>query len=796
MKLIDFIRLVRKHLVLLMLAPLLMSILIVVLTRNPRFTYSSQTVLYTGLATGSSIEMDKSFNYFVTNTAFDNLLNIINSRETQQEVAIRLLSQHLLLSSADPKYISKESFKELNKITPPYIKALIARNAPNSQVPRTQKENSIGGSGKDSTDNLSPVIDSDKYELTVRTLTELMKSSDTNFVYRLLNFEHPHYSLKAIAEVKALRVANSDLIKLTYEVDDPGICQQTLAILNEVCIKNYRNIKENRSDEVVKYFENQLQLANVELKNSEEKLLAFNKQNNIINYYEQSKAVAVVKEDMEVDYNNKKAQLAGHEAAIKRLEAKLDIQQLVQLKSAQVLDKKKKLGDLNYEIASREAELETNPKSKEELPGLKSQAEKLKNEIKESIDILYTFQNTTDGLPVNNVLNEWLNNIVEAENLRAKLMVMDQRNREFQQQYSIYAPAGANIKKIEREISVAEQGYLEILHGLNLAKLKLQDNELSSNLKTIDPPYYPISPLPTKRKILVVGSAFFALILVIGTLLALEYFDNTLKNLSRSSKATLLTPFGIFPKCYQASHITEFPRIQEQLLSIMAQHIEHAFDENPMATPKIIIIVSTQNKEGKTTIASNLAKKLQSQNNEVVFIDLSKNFEATPKKGKRNILGTLLGYQDQRINIEDPFLAAPTRELEHTNYIKATIPVGHKLDSLEDLNKVLTFPIKKEANVILIELPALIEHQYSSQLLAKSDLLLLVCRANRVWTEADSLALENATKNYKGQSGFVLNGTEIDALETVLGELPKKRSIIRKFVKRIISMQFFSKNSL
>jgi hypothetical protein len=44
-------------------------------------------------------------------------------------------------------------------------------------------------------------------------------------------------------------------------------------------------------------------------------------------------------------------------------------------------------------------------------------------------------------------------------------------------------------KRIEREIS-AEQGYLEILHGLNLAKLKLQDSEMSSNIKTIDEPFF------------------------------------------------------------------------------------------------------------------------------------------------------------------------------------------------------------------------------------------------------------------------------------------------------------------
>ena len=100
MSIIEFIRLILKHLVLLIIVPLLLASMVILLTMNPSHEYSSQTILYTGLATGSSIEMDKKFNYQATNTAFDNLINIIKSRETQEEVAIRLLALHLMLPSS------------------------------------------------------------------------------------------------------------------------------------------------------------------------------------------------------------------------------------------------------------------------------------------------------------------------------------------------------------------------------------------------------------------------------------------------------------------------------------------------------------------------------------------------------------------------------------------------------------------------------------------------------------------------------------------------------------------------
>lgn len=259
MKPIDFIRLVLKHKVVLTTIPLIFGILAIVLTSNPKRSYYSQTILYTGIASGSSIEMDKSFNYLATNNAFDNLLNIIKSRETQEEVAIRLLSQHLLLDKHDLSLISAESYERLMEILPDEIKTL------RSQL----------GSDKES------------YEVLVAELTDLMAQDNSNFVYAILNFDHPYYSLEAISKVKAERISSSDLVKLSYEIDDPGICQQTLSIYNEVCIKKYKVLKENGSDAVVKYFETQLKLSETKLKAIEQKLLRFNQQNNIINYYEQ-----------------------------------------------------------------------------------------------------------------------------------------------------------------------------------------------------------------------------------------------------------------------------------------------------------------------------------------------------------------------------------------------------------------------------------------------------------------------------------------------------------------------------
>jgi polysaccharide biosynthesis transport protein len=787
-----------KHKVMLIVIPLMLALVVTVLTKEPKLSFTSGTVLYTGLASGSSIEMEKSFNYFATNTAFDNLINIIKSRETQEQVAIRLLSQHLLLSRADPKYISPKLYAAFKEKIPGYLyKYVVNSNIKYSADSSAPAQLNNNDSVDDST-FFPSVINKSDYKKTVANLTALMHSNDTNFVYKLLNYQDEHYSIKAISTIKAERLNNSDLIKLTYEVNDPGICQQTLVIFNDVCIENYKKIKENRSDAVVKYFEAQLAHASAQLKNAEAQLLSFNKSNNIINYYEQSKAVAVVKEDMQFDYNNKKALLAGAEAEIKKLEEKLDIQQLVQLKSNSVLERRKQLGDIKFEIASAEASGVQNDENIKKIEQFKKEEELLQNDIKSSVGELYHYQNSVEGLPINTTLSQWIVKITEAENLKAKIKVIDESNKDFEKQYSIYAPAGANIKKIEREISVSEQGYLELLHGLNLAKLKLQDNELTSNLKTVDPPYYPLQAMPTKRAVLVVAAGLVGFILVLGVILVMEYLDDTLKNGKKAAKILQIPALGMIPKISLNPGRVNLSFVQNRLLEIITQNIEQGVAAaNPGGKAKTLVFVSTGEKEGKSVLSANIAKKLIQKGNKVLVLQYGPPQQKVRQQRRFPIVSRLLGYQDPRVDFDNPFLADPSTYLPSSFYYVCDINeqylnAGNYVEILKQRGITLSFI----PDYVLIELPSLINNNYPAKLIVGADMPILICRANRLWADADQVALDNIQSLSGNKLHFIINGVDIKETEMLLGDLPKKTSSVRKKIKNFFRFQFFSKNQI
>lgn len=782
MKLIDFIKLILRHKVVLTIIPIVFGVLAVLLTNNPNRTYYSETVLYTGIASGSSIDMNKKFNYLATNNAFDNLINIIKSRDTKEEVAIRLLAQHLMLEGPNKDFLSLKAYNELQELIPVKIENYIVR---------TNAKKGTGDNPK------TPWNDAD-YEATVENLIELMATDNKNFVYSLLNYENPYYSLEAISEVKAVRMSTSDLIKLSYETDDPGICQQTLFIYNAVCIQKYKDIKENGSDAVVKYFEAQLAQAEDKLRDIEKKLLKFNQDNDIINYYEQSKAIAIVKEDMDLAYKNGIAQLAGHRASTKRLEEKLRIQEQIQQKNQKIIDAKKELGELNFEIGMYETKSPKDDNLIEKIKNLKQEAKALDKEIKKNVDELYVFQNTKEGVPISKVLPDWVDKVVETEDLEAKLKIMNKQTAEIEKQFETYAPAGANLKRIERQIEVAEQGYLEILHGLNLAKLKFQDTQLSTNLKAVDPPFYPLKPIPSKRKIVIVAVAFVSFVFVLAIILLMNFFDHTLKNEKIAHEKLGVQPMGMLPKIFRQKNQFDFVNIQDRLMDFVMHNFNEVFYKDEQKhRPKIVTVFSTKINEGKTTVIANIANKLKKSGKKVLVLSYTDLDDSRMRIKKNAFIHKMMGYRDPRVDYEHPFLANVNEYIQEHNFRTYDTSSNYQeAHTFRDLDFDKSNIDLDSLDYVFIELPNILERHYPIELICRSDLALLVCRSNRLWSTADINILNNIKKNSETNLRFLINGVEIEEVEAVLGEIPKKRSSARRKLKNVLRFQFFSNNHI
>lgn len=814
MKATDLLRLFRKHIILLLLIPALLGVAVAFLTKN---IYSSKTTLYTGMTSGTSVQLDQSFNVFTTNAAFDNMITVIQSRETSQEVAIRLLAQHLMFSRHDSRFISMQSFLDLKRTTPAYINKLIVRHVykrskseavlQNSDTTKASGSFSFAEKNPDNSLNLQPsYIDPVAYEQTVKNLHDYMVNDDTNYVYRLLNSGSSHYSIQAISSVGVQRISSSDLIELKYNSDDPGICQQTLVLLTEVCMKNYKKIKESRSDAVVKYFEYKLKAGAAKLSTAEDRLLKFNEENKIVNFADQSRAAGNAAGNLEALLQSKRIKLAGDNAAIEKLEDKMNAQQDLQQKSAKLIEKRNELAEINTRLATV-GNGDANSQDSQDVINLKAQAETLKSDISNLVDEMYNSKVSAGDASQTNMMENYLASVKDYQETKSEITGLESKIQNAQKEYDNYAPAGVILKRIERDITIAEQEYLELLKGLNLAKLKVQDVELSSNIKPVDPPYYPLFPNPTKRLLLVVLAGLLGFIIVASVILALEFFDATLKNPGKASKILGLDAAGVYPRINEKTNTVHLPFITNRLMEMMIQQVE-LYPKGRLTSheTRTILFFSTQNEEGKTTILNNLARKLKKQGKKVIVVNFS----------GESLLQTELSRMDSQ-DVNEPVLE-PLLINEHPRAASLKPANGHSDRSANQAGLTLTRPenqVNSEEHVIyhvdesyysitnaadllagsefrqaflpdyiLVELPPILYFPYPAGLVSSSDLSIMVCRSNRAWSEADQGALDTFMKRTRHNPLFMLNGVEMQVVKSAIGEIPGKQTWIRRSMKK------------
>ncbi len=956
MNLIYFIRLFKRNIVILIGIPLLLSVVVYYFVRNQEKVYQSEAIIYTGITTGYSIEstVQRSTDFFSTSAQFDNMINLLKSRQTVVETSLRLLAQDLSLEHYNPQYISKENFDLLQQNIPQRIKDLVVKNnkngverkkeeqihslekeihslekkirkkrnlaarelsgssisgnqpvtksktsqnygvekngsearinstgnfithtvlpgeslttiasrygvsrgeliqlnglssgtissgqnliikklpsagsskqyhvvkpgenlyiiakryginisklreinhlgnrtlmagqkilisgspysnnsydvaikqvspgysTNNSTTPTTVSENLSTKSAVNSYNNPSrvfvkdpvvpPGVKKSDYEKTVANLRNYYASSDSNYIYGLLHYGfNKHYSISFISKIQIYRISNSDLVKLTYTSNDPGICEQTLKIISQVFMDDYKSLRVNETDRVVKYFEREVDSADKKLAEAEDRLLHFNKSNNIINYYEQSKAIAIQKEALDKYFQDQQIRLSGASASLHALETKMTARDSIYLKSDVISQREKELATVTQKIIVNQLAKDYNPKVKRKLAELTSRQKKLRNEIKLYVDQLYLYGHSTQGVPIKNILDSWLQNRITYVEARAGLMVLAKRKLDFIRTYQKMAPLGAMLTRIQREIKVAEQTYLELLRSLNLAKMKQQNMEMSTNIKVVDPPFFPIQPNPSRTKYIVLAAGIFGFMFVALLIIMLEYFDTSLKNPGRVTEQTGLQLAGAYPVMSSRHYANELSQITNRLVDMMIQNIKLnlAKSEIEPEKPYLILVFSTQNKTGKTLLTQKIINRMRSMGDKV----LSLNY----KEGETSMDDEDFNYSF-RYEIKNNFIeVANLQELMDNYYLRKT-------------NTAYDF--------IFLELPSIIYHTYPIKLLSEIDLALFVIKSNNRYSKADKTAMGIFNETYKSKPIVILNEIELFNLEDLLSDLPKTR---------------------
>ena len=693
-------------------------------TRHEKKVYSSESTIYTGIASGYNLNGTTKADFYTTNNAFDNLLSLIESRETKLDVLINLLSEHISLEKYDSTILTWQAYDELQKLVPSDIKRQIV------------------------TSNFSD---------TRIMVANLVKKSNDNVLYKLIYSLNPYYSLEALKNIKSSRISDSDLIKISYETNDPYICKRTLELLEESFMRKNKILREGQTGSVVDYYENETKKAFSKLDSNEKTFLNFNKSNDIINYNEQTKAVATERSELYALNNNLEMDNSSSKSSLDKVNESIKGRNNLFSNGSDIVKEREKLSNVYNKIALSEL-MNPNGGSKKQVDSLKIVVQKTESNLKNSLDKLYSDSNTPNGIPTKSVLDEWLKTTLAYEQSKAKLGVIGKRKKEFDQEYKRFAPLGATLKKIERQISVSEQEYLELLHGLNMAKLTQQNTELTSKLNVVDLPYLPLKPNASKRMNLVIVGFITGFILILAFILANALINKTLLEPSRARKMVDAHLLGIYPLLNgdNADFIKRANlRLVQEILAIVDIHKK----------PVTIGLLSIQSGEGKTTIINLLEEEL-----------LGLHYSVEKQLLISNSSDHLTNYLP--ITIKEPIRKAYGISMPNS-FEDFLAEKGNKHRNIKDF--------------ILIEFPSLEDIIIKPSLFPQLSSSILLCRANRAWSKVDKNILSSFIKTTGNKPQFILNGVETDFAAEYIGKVPKKGN---SFFKKIVKFNFKSQKKI
>lgn len=283
------------------------------------------------------------------------------------------------------------------------------------------------------------------------------------------------YSANALNKIEVKRAGTSDILNITYTSADPGITQQTVSILIDELIKAYEILRFKATNDVIAYFEEQVRITKQALNREEDDLMNYNVQERVINYPEETKALAITRYEVEDRLEDVEKAYESATARRKMLEDKMDIRAQIIRSNTNLLQELEKVSTLNQSIMERE--IFTSTQSQENNPKLyedKIKLQKAEENISHLSDNLNEYNFSKEGVGINDMVIAWLTSCIDEAKAKAQLQVLLNRQKTIFDQYSHMSPIGTQVNRKQRAINIAEDNYRTQLKGLADANLRLK----------------------------------------------------------------------------------------------------------------------------------------------------------------------------------------------------------------------------------------------------------------------------------------------------------------------------------
>lgn len=698
---ITIIRVLFSRRWLILITIIIPTVFVLYFTRHMRGAYDVKATLYTGVASGYNLESDKRTDWSMVQNSMDNLISIIQAESTLKRVCLRLFARVLINGRPDTDNggITASSYN----YTYNHLK-----NSPHGK-------------------QILALVDKNSEDRTVANLEKYMQPQKDNYIYGLFYYNHPYYSNNALKNIRVQRRLSSDLLDINYSSGDPGIAYNTVSILMDEFVNEYRRIRYGETDKVIAYFKSELQRIGEQLRDEEDDLTKYNVDKRIINYSDETKEIAAINKEFELREQDALFAYNSTRSMLEELEKHMDSNAKQVLQNIQFIDKLKEASMLTGQITEAETTINSQQQDIQKLELSKKRLSELREELSTLTDSYISHKYTKEGASRTNIIEQWLEKTLAYEKAKAELAIVQKARQDLNDRYVFFAPVGTTIKQKERSINFTERNYLTVLQSYNEALLRKKNLEMTSaTLKVLDEPTYPISPNSTNRKQIVIITCLLSALLIIALVVFIELIDRTLRDASRAYKLTGIKVIGAIPDSSSAKYGAQRKTYIQTAIQEMGNSLLSFYTHQNSSNVFIVNLFSTTNESGQEELGQQLCEYWQERK-----------------------LQTKLMVHDIDFKTESPY------------YLLA--------DSITNI-----YTSQKE-DVLCIVYPSLEKSNIPTELLLNANINILVAPADRGWKKVDQqlsnqllIQLQKTTIPLY----MCLTRTDREAIEDFTGLLP------------------------
>jgi capsular exopolysaccharide synthesis family protein len=432
-------------------------------------------------------------------------------------------------------------------------------------------------------------------------------------------------------------IQKTDVLKVAYENTDPELAAKVVNTLMAVYLEYNVSSHRTQATAARTFLEKQVPNAQLVLRKAEAALAEFQEKNKIISLQEEGKKAVELIAELEKQISQVKSQFADVNAQYQSLsnQLKMNSQQGVYMASLSqsngVQDILKEIQQAESQLASRRVILQD---SHPEIISLESKLQSLLEILDQRVKQVGGNTNLNANLQIGALQEQLIGDLVRLDSTRQGLFnqvnSLSKLQIEYKQRLNNLPRLEQQQRQLEREVQASQATYS--LLSQRLHESRIAENQNLGNASLVSKAEVPEEPVSSPM-VSYLSAGLLAMLASLALMYLLEIKDKSIKTVEEAKELTGLTLLGVIPAIGKSKKslgkgeessipkviVKENPRspISEAYRMLRANLKFMSADKEL----KVIVVTSSVPREGKSTVAANLAMSMAQMERRVLLID-------------------------------------------------------------------------------------------------------------------------------------------------------------------------------